>query len=40
MILDFSPFILFPRVDTVQYAKAEVTFHFTCYSNHQKEDYE
>jgi len=40
IVLNFSPFILFPRADTLPYAKAEVTFHFACYSGHQKEDYE
>lgn len=40
LALDSSPFILFPREDTLPFVKAEVSFHFICYSNHQKEDFE
>jgi hypothetical protein len=42
-IVDFkadNPVTVLSRKSDSPFLKAEVTFHFTCYSNHQQEEYE
>jgi len=42
-IVDFkadNPVTILSRTPDSQILKAEVTFHFTCYTNHQQEEYE